>query len=141
MLKQKNILSEVPLFGGLPPEEMERLSSVSVPLEVEKGTLIFSEGDMADGFYVVVKGMVKICKVSSDGKEKILHMFGPPEPFGEVPVFAGDAFSRQRRGGGEEPAPFLPQGCLCTPCFGKSFPQPQYAGSTFGTAPAVCGSD
>jgi CRP/FNR family transcriptional regulator len=37
-------------------------------------------------------GRVKIFKLSADGKEQILHIFGPGEPFGEVPVFAGKSF-------------------------------------------------
>jgi CRP/FNR family transcriptional regulator len=35
---------------------------------------------------------VKICKVSVDGKEQILHLFGIGEPFGEVSVFSGQGF-------------------------------------------------
>jgi len=35
---------------------------------------------------------VKIYKVSWEGKEQILHIFGPGEPFGEVPVFEGQRF-------------------------------------------------
>jgi CRP/FNR family transcriptional regulator len=39
-----------------------------------------------------MSGRVKIFKVSWEGKEQILHIFGPGEPFGEVPVFAGQKF-------------------------------------------------
>jgi CRP/FNR family transcriptional regulator len=60
--------------------------------EHERGSTVFSDGEAADGFYVVADGSVKIYKMSPDGKEKILHIFGPPEPFGEVPVFAGTRF-------------------------------------------------
>jgi len=57
-----------------------------------KGENIFAEGEEANGFYVVITGRVKIFKLSPDGKEQILHFFGPGEPFGEVPVFAGQHF-------------------------------------------------
>ena len=57
-----------------------------------KGRTIFSEGDEGTGFYVVISGRVKIFKLSSEGKEQILHIFGPGEPFGEVPVFSGQHF-------------------------------------------------
>jgi CRP/FNR family transcriptional regulator len=39
-----------------------------------------------------VSGRVKIFKLSPEGKEQILHLFGPGEPFGEAPVFAGQHF-------------------------------------------------
>ena len=57
-----------------------------------RGQIIFSEGDEGTGFYVVIWGRVKIFKLSSEGKEQILHIFGPREPFGEVPVFTGQHF-------------------------------------------------
>jgi CRP/FNR family transcriptional regulator len=86
------IIAEVPLFRGLPEDQLKELSSIAVPQDIEKGTVIFSDGEAANGFYVVVHGSVKIFKMSLEGKEKILHMFGPAEPFGEVPVFSGTSF-------------------------------------------------
>ena len=35
---------------------------------------------------------MKVFKISPDGKEQILHIFGPGEPVGEVPVFSGMDF-------------------------------------------------
>ncbi|MCI5223317.1 MAG: Crp/Fnr family transcriptional regulator, partial [Candidatus Electrothrix sp. AR4] len=46
----------------------------------------------ASGFYMVGQGKVKIYKMSLDGREQILHIFGTGEPFGEVPVFNGRPF-------------------------------------------------
>ncbi|GAG35555.1 unnamed protein product, partial [marine sediment metagenome] len=57
-----------------------------------RGQIIFSEGDEGVGFYVTVSGRVKVFKLSPEGKEQILHILGPGEPFGEVPVFAGQQF-------------------------------------------------
>ena len=50
------------------------------------------EDDEADGFYIVAAGHVKIFKTSLEGKEQILHIYGPGNPFGEVPVFSGSRF-------------------------------------------------
>jgi len=92
MEKIQKILSETPLFGGLKDPELDQIARISVHRRYEKGEIIFSEGDPADGFFVVVDGRVKIYKVSSEGKEQILHIFGKSHPFGEVPVFAGQRF-------------------------------------------------
>ena len=54
-----------------------------------KKQTIFAEGDAGDGFYLVISGRVKVFKISREGKEQILHIIGPGEPFGEVPVFPG----------------------------------------------------
>ncbi len=53
---------------------------------------VFSDGDTGRGFYIIETGSIKVYKLSLDGKEQILHIFGPGEPFGEVPVFTGKPF-------------------------------------------------
>ena len=61
-------------------------------LKFEKGRLIFNEGEPGNGFYIVETGKVKIFKLSFEGKEQILHIYGPGKAFGEVPVFEGNNF-------------------------------------------------
>jgi CRP-like cAMP-binding protein len=54
--------------------------------------MIFNEGDKGDGLYMVEKGKIKVFKLSYEGKEQILHIYGPGNTFGEVPVFEGKNF-------------------------------------------------
>jgi CRP/FNR family transcriptional regulator len=92
MEKSKKIIAESVLFSGLSEEQLDKVSDIAVAKVFKRGASIFFEGDEADGFYMVVEGRVKIYKVSFEGKEQILHIFGPGEPFGEVPVFHGQPF-------------------------------------------------
>jgi len=85
-------ISAIPLFEGLPTDQIEELTDIVVDQTFKRGQNIFAEGDDATGFYVVASGKVKIYKSSPDGKEQILHIFGPGEAFGEVPMFAGAHF-------------------------------------------------
>jgi CRP-like cAMP-binding protein len=85
-------LAQIPLFEGLPADQLKDLVSIVTNQVFRRGELIFSEGEEGSGFYVVNTGRVKIYKLSSEGKEQILHIFGPGEPFGEVPVFTGQKF-------------------------------------------------
>lgn len=86
------IVASVPLFDGLPDDQLHEIKKIALSRHFKKGETIFSEGDPGNGFYVVAEGLVKIYKVSSEGKEQILHIFGMGEPFGEVPVFTGQPF-------------------------------------------------
>lgn len=92
MSKKRNIIEHTPLFDGLPAEQLDKIERITVSKPYNKGELVFSEGDKGDGFYIVAEGKVKVFKMSSEGKEQILHIFGPGEPFGEVPVFSGKSF-------------------------------------------------
>ncbi len=87
-----DIINKTPAFNGLSEDQLEEIRSIAVDRRFDKGELIFSEGDRGIGFYVVVDGQVKIFKLSPEGKEQILHIFGPGDPVGEVAVFAGRSF-------------------------------------------------
>lgn len=54
--------------------------------------MFFLEGEEAAGLYILLEGKVKIFRAASDGREAILHVFGPGEPFGEVAVFQRGKF-------------------------------------------------
>lgn len=87
-----NRIASIPLFEGLPREQLVDLGQIVEEQALSRGEIIFSEGDPGTGFYVVASGRVKVFKLSAEGKEQILHILGPGEPFGEVPVFSGQHF-------------------------------------------------
>lgn len=92
MEKILHIISQTPLFQSLPEDDLMRIRQIAKDKFYNKGQTVFSEGDDGNGFYVVAAGKVKIYKVSLEGKEQILHIYGPGNPFGEVPVFSGEQF-------------------------------------------------
>ena len=87
-----NIISAIPLFNGLPDDQLSAIRQIAVEKQYNKGQTIFSEGDETTGLFVVVDGRIKIYKVSSEGKEQILHIFEAGQSFGEVTVFTGQQF-------------------------------------------------
>jgi len=92
MSNKADTISKSPLFNGIPPDQLAALSRISVERAFNKGETVFSEGDEGNGFFIVASGLIKIFKLSPEGKEQILHIVGPGEPFGEVPVFTGQPF-------------------------------------------------
>ena len=86
------MLSGIPFFSGLPENQLNEIRKMAIDRMFNKGEAIFFEGDEGNGFFIVVEGLVKIFKVSTEGKEQILHIFGPGEPVGEVSVFSGQRF-------------------------------------------------
>ena len=92
MEKILQIISKTPIFQNLSENDLNKIRRIAVDKFYNKGQTVFSEGDDGTGFYVVAAGKVKIYKVSLEGKEQILHIYGPGNPFGEVPVFSGEQF-------------------------------------------------
>ena len=87
-----DVISAIPLFNGLPEDQLEAIRKIAIEKQINKGEIVVTEGDEGKGFFVILEGRVKVFKVSAEGKEQILHIFGPGQPFGEVPVFAGQRF-------------------------------------------------
>jgi len=85
-------LSQVDLFNDLSLQQLDEVGSIISDKKYKKGELIFADGDDGIGFYIVISGRVKVYKVSPDGKEQIMHIFGPGQPFAEVPVFEGSRY-------------------------------------------------
>ncbi len=102
-------LITIPLFQGLTAEHYQQLASIVVQKPYKKNQTIFADGDDGNGFYVVVSGRVKVCKLSREGKEQILHIIGPGEPFGEVAVFAGEHFPAHAQAMEETKSLFIPR--------------------------------
>ncbi len=91
-MDKKKIISVSLLFEGLNDHHLDELADIAIEKTYSRGETIFFEGDEGNGFYMVGEGKVKILKLSSSGKEHILHIFDQGEPFGEVPVFHGKPF-------------------------------------------------
>jgi len=91
-MKKLDILQSTSLFSGLEQSELQKIDRLIIEKRYEKGETIFFEGDDAEGFYIVGSGKIKVFKMNPSGKEHILHIFGPGEPVGEVPVFSGRPF-------------------------------------------------
>jgi CRP/FNR family transcriptional regulator, dissimilatory nitrate respiration regulator len=85
-------MAAIPLFEGLSQKQYAELARIAVDRSYQRGQIIFSEGDEGIGFYVLISGKVKVFKLSPEGKEQILHVLEPGEPFGEAAVFAGQPF-------------------------------------------------
>ena len=88
-MKISKQLKSIPLFSKLSDQLLDKLAMIATDQEIKRNQTIFLEGDDATGLYIVSEGRVKVYKLSFDGKEQILHILGPGEPFGEVAVFMG----------------------------------------------------
>ncbi|MEW5842780.1 MAG: Crp/Fnr family transcriptional regulator [Bacteroidota bacterium] len=85
----RDTLRNLALFSELTIEQLRQVASVSKIQKFKKNEIIFSEGDLYKGFYIPLKGSVKIFKCSLYGKESIIHLIKPYDAFGDLPLFEG----------------------------------------------------
>lgn len=83
------LLQSTPLFGGMPIEALERLADKAIRRSYGRGEVIFREEDAGDLLCIVITGLVKVYRSSSDGDEMVLVTLGPSSVFGELPMIDG----------------------------------------------------
>jgi CRP/FNR family cyclic AMP-dependent transcriptional regulator len=83
------LLQSVPLFTGLPERALDLLARQFVRIQLEPDELLFIEGDVCKGLYVVESGLLKLYKVSPDGREQVLATYGPGYTLSELPMIDG----------------------------------------------------
>jgi CRP/FNR family transcriptional regulator len=86
------LLHNSQLCAHLNSGEVEQLLRIVAIRDVPKGELIFLEGDDAVGFYILLRGSVRVYKASSEGREYTLHRIKPGQVFAEAAVFHGNKY-------------------------------------------------
>lgn len=81
------MLRQTPIFRALADDDLARVAEVSEVRLYERGDQVFAEGDPPDHFFTVVRGRVKVVKMTPAGKDVILEIFGPGDPLGGVAVY------------------------------------------------------
>jgi CRP/FNR family cyclic AMP-dependent transcriptional regulator len=84
------VLSEHFLLRHLSRDELRRLAATTTLSSYSPGTVIFQKGDPGDSMIAVVRGRVKICSHSVEGKELILNIIERGGLFGEIALFDGE---------------------------------------------------
>src|ERR1051326_6244762 len=82
-------LRVIPEFSTLADTELAYVQQVTRERQVQRGQMLFFEGEPGERLYYLQSGQVKVFKASADGKEQVLRIFHTGETFNEVPVFDG----------------------------------------------------
>ena len=77
------------MFGQLSADERDRLVTYMRVARHPRRTVLFRKGDPGTNMMVVLRGRVKICTHSEDGKELVLNLVNPGEVFGEIALLDG----------------------------------------------------
>jgi len=84
---RQNLVTESSLFKSLPFSEQS--AQWLEEMQFEDGAIIFQEGDVADRFYLILSGMVKITKKEAND-EKLVALLCRGQYFGEVALIRNE---------------------------------------------------
>ena len=75
------------LFSGLEQDEFDALVEKTTRVTLEKGEILFHQGDTATCFYFVETGHVELNLLARTGQKKVVEVLGPGRTFAEAVAF------------------------------------------------------
>ena len=86
---RREIFAQHAFFRGLAEIAIDELVARSRIERCRRGKTIFRRASPGTAMMAVLRGSVKICTVSRNGKEAVLNVIGPGQVFGEIAVLDG----------------------------------------------------
>jgi CRP-like cAMP-binding protein len=86
---RREIFAQHAFFRGLADAAIDELVARSRIERCRRGKTIFRRASPGTAMMAVLRGSVKICTVSRNGKEAVLNVIGPGQVFGEIAVLDG----------------------------------------------------
>lgn len=87
---KERVLSGHFLLQHLKPEELKRFAATATLANHPAQSVIFQKGDPGSSMMAVIRGRVKICARSVDGKELVLNILRKDDLFGEIALLDGE---------------------------------------------------
>ena len=82
-----SVLKQFILFQDLTPAQRARIASIARDRRFPKRHTVFLEGEKGNYVVLIVSGIIKISRSSSDGRVKTLALLRPRDFFGEMALF------------------------------------------------------
>jgi CRP/FNR family transcriptional regulator, dissimilatory nitrate respiration regulator len=86
------ILRKSAILRDLPAGDLAALVDERSVRSIERGQVLFQQGDPARAFFLVLSGQVKLSRVNPGGDEAIVHIYGSGESFAEAAMFLGGRY-------------------------------------------------
>ena len=85
------------MFSDLSDDLLEPIVKKSKKVDLQRGDILFQEGDEPKELYIVTVGRIAIGNKSFDGRESLFALMEPGDLFGEMPLFRSDGRSAEAR--------------------------------------------
>jgi CRP/FNR family transcriptional regulator len=83
----RQVLRNVPLFAALTEETLRHIVDAGILRSYAEGEHILIQGEHATAAYVIIEGIVRIYRLSREGREQVLVRLEPGRAFNTVPLF------------------------------------------------------
>ena len=89
---RQGLLKKIDFFSSVPGEVLSKVALISEVVSEPSGKLLFSQGDSAEFIWGVLRGKVKLYKLSFNGKQQTVAIADEGETFGEIAALKGQVY-------------------------------------------------
>lgn len=86
------ILRASALFEDVPEKMLDDLVRHGSRRHLDRGETLFVQGDAADCIYIVLKGWMKLSRITPAGKDVVVAIYSAGESFGEAAALKGETY-------------------------------------------------
>jgi len=87
-----SLIADLPPFAGMDRKGLDRLLVKAVSSRFEKNSRIFSEGEKAHSFFLLLDGHIRVVRTAPDGEQVIARYISSGELFGIAQALGLDAY-------------------------------------------------
>lgn len=87
--QEKSLISSIPFFSTLEPEEIKQVEKLFRKKNFEKEQIVLYEEDTSSYMYLIYLGKVRVVKMNDEGKEQIITIHKKNDFFGEMSLLDG----------------------------------------------------
>lgn len=87
-----SLIRDLPPFVGMEMNDMQSLLDQAISQRHKKGSVIFSEGEPAQSFFLLLDGHIRVMKINANGEQMIARYISPGELFGIAKAIGRDTY-------------------------------------------------
>jgi len=87
-----NIIRRAPIFRAMSEQLLRSVIRNREPRRYRRGEIVFQQDDLADGFFLVLAGWIKLYRVMPDGEEVVVALCTAGETFAEGMLVQGGRY-------------------------------------------------
>lgn len=80
----ESLLRLAPLFNGLSTDDLAPIIAASRLLSLKPNTLLFRASEPSQHFFLVIKGSMRLYRLTPEGKEKVIEIISTGQTFAEA---------------------------------------------------------
>ena len=85
-----DMLSAAELFKSLSAEQVQQIARVAEDRTIPKNTILFSQDDPGETYWLVISGEVRVYRHTNEGTEVELAQLHAEDGFGEISLLTGE---------------------------------------------------